>query len=433
MPAEAQVWPMDNRTVKWGLVSVAAVGLAASFWAFAPQQEYRRALQAFRTGDLSGALKVTRRNPRWRNNPNSEWFWRFRLLEAESLSAQGKIGDAEKLLSIPVPENPELGQFAVQRLIDQVNLRPGRADASAKLAPARAAATVPELVIRIHLLDGTIALNQRAIPSAEDAFRSALDVAIREHDSYWQAWALNNLAQCSKARLRYEDALDYGTRALTAADAVNGKRIAAYAHGNLGSIYSYLGDSAAAMKHEEQAVAVFREIGAQNNLMIALGELGLLYDRQNEHERAIANYRQAYETSLGSDSFRDAERFAENLSAAYINLQRWDQASEWNEKAAVHAARIHTPRSSDFISRNSANIAYGRGQLTESEQICDALSQPTVTPTVRWEAFAMLGRIHFQQGQSARAQKDFENALQIIDHERAEFAMLRTRSRSCHG
>jgi len=60
-------------------------------------------------GDLSRASALASASAaRYRSEPSSPWFWRFRLLQAEALTAQNKIKDANALLMDPVPAIPAL-------------------------------------------------------------------------------------------------------------------------------------------------------------------------------------------------------------------------------------------------------------------------------------------------------------------------------------
>src|SRR5947209_1416913 len=76
-----------------------------------PDAAYQRARSAYMNGDLSRASALASASAaRYRSEPSSPWFWRFRLLQAEALTAQNKIKDANALLMDPVPAIPALSQ-----------------------------------------------------------------------------------------------------------------------------------------------------------------------------------------------------------------------------------------------------------------------------------------------------------------------------------
>src|SRR5689334_19613073 len=74
---------------------VAAVLAIASCARFAPQSEYKKAWAEYQRGELTQAVAACARNAeRWRGRPESPWYWRFRLLQAEALAAQGNNREA---------------------------------------------------------------------------------------------------------------------------------------------------------------------------------------------------------------------------------------------------------------------------------------------------------------------------------------------------
>jgi CHAT domain-containing protein len=394
-----------------------AVSIASCSRSESPEAAYGRARSSFIAGNLDEAASYASSNAaRWRN-PDSPWFWKFRLLEAEALTAESKIKDLEKLLGAPVPPVPALKQLEVRRLIDLAPLRPK--EAAEILRKAGAAVTDPELEIRIRLSEGILA------PKESDAramsFRAALAIADRLGSPYWQANALSNLSYSSKARERYEESLDYGLRALTAAGKAGARRVAAQAHGNLGSVYAFLGEFGVAREHQGKAAEIFEAIGARSNLLTALGELGLLYDRQDQFPKAIASYKRAFEISLELNSRGNAARLAGNLSLTYLKMKQLDAAEEWNKRAFSLATEIDARDLLPLSERNRALIAFERGQLDNAARICEELLRTNRDQgDIGWSIYDLLGRIDVARNQFAQANKEFEAALKIIEGTRSD-------------
>ncbi len=395
--------------------------LGASCWRSEPPDvAYGRARGAYLSGDLDKAIAyASAGGARWKGDPTSPWFWKFRLVKAEALSAESKNREAGELLSQPVPARAELSQLEVRRLIDKAALPSSKADAAGLLQQARAAVTDPELKIRVNLLEGSF--HRKESDAGEPFFRAALALANQERNLYYQASALNNLSLSSKALQHYEDSIALGLQALAAAGAAGARRVAAAAHGNLGSTYAYLGDFELASEHQEQAVGIFDEIGARKNLTTALGELGLMYDRQGNSAKAIANYQKAFQIAnkLGEDA--DAERDASNLSLTLIRTGQWDAASQWNDRASELARLNNDKNEFPYLARNRAQIAYGRGARDEAAGICkELLSAGSTPPALGWELHALLGKIETDAGRFSEANLQFEAARKIIDGTRSE-------------
>jgi CHAT domain-containing protein len=413
---------------RWGRPSAATLFLILlTSCSNNPGSAYQQAWSTYLSGDLPRTLEITSRNAqRWERDRNSPWFWRFRLLAAETLTSQSKFREADQLLRDPVPDKPELEQLEFRHLIDQAGLRRGN-DAAMILERARKIGKDPELIIRLHLADGSAHLDLNAWAAAQDSFHQALDDARRLSSSYWEALALNNLSYCAKLLRRHEESVELGEQAVSIADKAGARRVAAMAHGNLGSEYSFLGEPDLALQNESKAVATFKAIGAQNNLMLALGELGLTYDRRGERDNAIENYTDAYHIARDLNRRGDAERHADNLSAAFINASDWDRAAEWNQRAS----ELISPDDAEavaYLARNRATIAYGKGQRDEAAAICQDLIRSEKTPaSVLWEAHSLLGRMAAESRQFPKANREFEQALKIIEDTRSSMAKSRYR------
>ncbi len=393
---------------------------AAALSCARPQRDYDRAWSAYIRGDLvEAAAQSSRGERRWAGEPASPWYWKFRLLRAEILTAQSKESEAAVLLSSPLPGKAELAQLEVRRWIDLASLRPGRTkESNQALQQARAAVTDPELEIRLHLAQGQVALRAQDISAEEREFRAGLELAIRLHSDYFQSLSLNNLSYCRKSQGRYEESIDFGNQALGLAMKANALRTAAFAHNNLGSSYAFLGDFAAAFQHQQQAIDMFRRMGARSNLMIALGEMGLAYDKSEEPAKAIPYYQQAYDLAIELNSKRDAARHAENMALAQIKSAQWDAAAEWNERAWSTSG---DPDQLPYVMRNRARIAFGRGQLDEAARICgELLGRAGAPPDIRWAAYATLAEVDTGRGRPAAARQEFMRALEIIDGTRSE-------------
>jgi len=240
---------------------------------------------------------------------------------------------------------------------------------------------------------------------------------------YWQAYALNNLCNASKTLRNYEAAIDFGLRALTAAEKAGARRVAALVHVNLGSVYSILGDDEIALDHEQQAARELEAIGDRLNFMIALGELGSMYYRMDDFPKATAKYQESYQIARQLGRNEDAQRNAGNLTLTLIRTRQWDVAAEWNRLAEGLSPLVERADMLPYLNINRARIADGRGQPNDAIRICeDLLRTETRNVSLRWTAYALMGTIDAGANRFQQANPKFENALRIIDGNRAELA-----------
>src|SRR4051794_36142031 len=64
-----------------------------------PEEGYGLAVSKFRQGALDeGLSQVRRAGALWHSRPDTEWHWKFRLLEAEILLEQAQFTQAQSLL-----------------------------------------------------------------------------------------------------------------------------------------------------------------------------------------------------------------------------------------------------------------------------------------------------------------------------------------------
>jgi tetratricopeptide (TPR) repeat protein len=422
MAAEPERAAAPPRT---GALPASAAAVLICLWLAAcgfrgAQAAYQQVQAEFRHGNLSqAATNALRQAERWHDR-NSPWFWDFRLLAAEALTAQAKYRDVEDLLRGPIPSH--LREQCARRYVDRANLNVSRSrDASEDLGQARRLVHGGELDIRIDLIEGNQALNGRRNERAQELYEIALQKAIRSGDHYQAASALNNLAFSSKRLSRYEWSIEFGERAIAEAETVGARRLEALVHGNIGSTYGLLGELDAALKHERLAVEMTGRMGMSSLEMIYTGELGSIYERIPDVDNAVACFRKAYDMARELESKRDETRFAENLATTFIRDKRWAEAAEWNRRAEQLAA--FTGETLAYLERNKALIARGTGHPEESARIARAMLHDTKTPQeLVWVAHDLLGRIAAETGRRSEAAREFATALRNIDDARSALA-----------
>jgi CHAT domain-containing protein len=386
------------------------------------KETYLRAWHDYVLGNFSGVVEEAGRS--LKEPPNSEnfsWYWKIRLLKAEALTVQSKTVEAAALIKDPIPGGPDSSQLEVRRLIDLATLRTQRTDeANQYLARARATVSDPELSIRVKLIEGILAAANRNADAANKAFEAGLASAVNQQDLYWQAVLLVHLCYSYRTGRHYDESLTAGLRGLDLAEKLQARRVAAQAHGNLGSTYSFLGAYEPALQHEEQATQMLEAVGDRANLVIGLGELSLIYDYQGERQKAISGYERAYKLATEMERPRDAARNATNLATALIRSEQYDAATEWNQRAYDLSTQIGDKDAIPYLVRNKARIAYGRGQPEEAARICEEfLRSYTGEANLEWAIHGLLGTIHADAKRFSQANREFESALRLIDDTRA--------------
>jgi CHAT domain-containing protein len=133
----------------------------------------------------------------------------------------------------------------------------------------------------------------------------------------------------------------------------------------------------------------------------------------------VTHLQRAFDLSKSSHLDADAVLWASALADAHIERGEWDEAATFNDQAI----RLRQGKSTGKAVWNTlyaADIAHGRGQLDQAEQLFQQASAASQSePAVGWEAHAGLARVALGRGQIARASGSFERALAIIEQTRS--------------
>jgi|SRR5579872_416815 len=378
---------------------------------------YRRVWNLYASGALLDAVQAASSEcERFKKSGDAAASWKFRLIETESLLALGRAEDALALIAEPVPASLESGQLALRQMMD-------RADAYAKSARIpesiiivdriRPQAAGIELQYRLDVLRGQLLARTGKLKDAEDILSHTADAAARTGDSFAETSALSNLSSCRKVLFRYSEAIEFSLRAAGIAEKRGYRRVAGVAHLNAGSLYRIVGEFERAEWHGQKAIELLSAVNDQFNLMVAHGELGLLWATQDDFNRANESYRRAFDIAMRLKSNRDAARNADNLSEVYIELNRLDDAEYWNNQSRLLAGP--DSESGPFQMVNAARIADGRGQTDAAiTMLHDAANRKKVPPNVVWDCHAYLGRIFVRQHEYSEADREYRAMLDAI-------------------
>src|SRR3954451_10624105 len=171
--------------------------LCAAISCSRPQTAYEKARAAYQHGEIAQALAgATAGQARWKD-PASPWHWNFRLLSAEALTTLARYPEADAQLKGEPPA--QLREQRARLLIDRANLAVIlHRDAAQCLKEARELDPGGELAIRIELVAGNQALDQRLHDRARQFYQTAFDLAVKQGSVLNQANALTNLSISAK-------------------------------------------------------------------------------------------------------------------------------------------------------------------------------------------------------------------------------------------
>jgi CHAT domain-containing protein/Tfp pilus assembly protein PilF len=415
-------WRTDH-VLRWGIL----LGLACACSKVAPLSElYRETLAAQRRGNFAQVrTTIEKEGSRWRNDPNSEWYWRFRLLEAEVAFNEGHSEDARKLLSIAVPPIAAHDELEAKRKVQLANLlvRGAKYDEAKDLldqAAAIAPAADRSLQIQIDLVRYAWVLKRQDSEAAEALLHKTYNKAMDLGDPYYQMIVQNNFGFSRLQEFRYDEAIPWYTEAIAAAERSGVTRVQGTALNSLGICYYRIGDFDKARELQNRAAEIQSRAGLRPSLQMTLGEIGNTHMLQGNPNEAIVYYRKALAIARDVQHQRGLALWSANLARAYAEVGDWDSAELTNKELAALSASAKDPGLDAQAQINSALIAAARNRPQEAMKIYrQVLASFVKEPAVVWEARAGLGDVYRNLKDTARASEQYEGALRVIEQTRA--------------
>lgn len=134
-------------------------------------------------------------------------------------------------------------------------------------------------------------------------------------------------------RLQPEEQIQWLNPALQAARRLKHQQTEAAVLGNLGNIYSLLGEHSRAIEFQQQALAIARATGERLGEAVALDNLGSDHDRMGDQRRAIEFHEQSLAIAREIGDRREEAHSLGNLGNAHVNLEDYRKAIDLYEQS----------------------------------------------------------------------------------------------------
>jgi CHAT domain-containing protein len=352
---------------------------------------------------------------------------RLRLLQSEILLEQGKAPAALELLDqLPDPQEPESHlRWLVNRAValsktDKLERATAALD---QLDRESGALGSSEPVLKAQLLRGNLLVRARMFDQADALFQKTASIAEHSDLPFYRSAALLNLSLSSLRRRRFDESVEYSRKALESGN----RRLEASINNNLGIAYYRLGDLEKAEHHEVQAIDQASKAGDARTQADALGGLANVKMGLGDTPEAVKALEQAVEISKRIGANSDAYRWAGNLATAHIIAKQWDEAEKWNREAYGIRNLLELPDKPLMLQFNAAEIAVGRGQNREAEELYREVISGKPEGFLRWDAHARLANLLGQQKRFAEAKHEDAQALSAMEDERSNLTQPEAR------
>ncbi|HMF79555.1 MAG TPA: CHAT domain-containing protein [Bryobacteraceae bacterium] len=392
-----------------------------------PAALFQLAKTQFEHGDLSSARENAQRGyERYRNKPNSKWYWKYKLQCAEMRLYNGRTDEAERLLdAAPAPEFAEvLPRYQMLKGYARYRKRQissGRAFLNAAKAGAHALKNA-ELEADICLLSGVCALHYEDDgPRARDEFKTVLSIAEAQPLDYQRSAALINLGDLELRRAHCGDAFPYLSKAVEISKHAGFEILQSRALGNMANCYQNLGELDKALQIREQAVAI--QTRPRSQLATVLSQsysaLGNIYLEKGNTAKAVEYFRKALE-QVNKDAPVQYGQAAGSLAQALERTGSLDEAERYNQ-AGLQAISQKDTDGVASLTLNAAAIAEHRKQHDNAKAAYERVVRMSSNiPSALWQAYAGLAAIYGEAGDFKNANRHYEQALHVIESNRAD-------------
>ena len=229
-------------------------------------------------------------------------------------------------------------------------------------------------------------------------------------DLYWQMANAGNLGIIYSTLGQTEKAVKHHQQALAIARETGDRDSEGAQLGNLGSRYAALGQTQTAVEHYQQALAIARETGDRNSEGLWLGNLGSSYAELGQTEKAIEHTQKALAIARETGNRSHEGAWLSNLGDNYADMGQTQKAIESYQQAAEIGDDTGNAQVKAVARLGLAQVHLSRQEWTEARQVAAAAPSrgyPPVSP----QMFAALGMACLRQGDRANAADAFSAAL----------------------
>jgi CHAT domain-containing protein len=274
---------------------------------------------------------------------NTDWALRFRLLEAEILTNQGRRPQVVALLNSPGVTYPATGDLAIKRdllcaLADAKLGQESRSDAELQEARRLSDASNSQLNGEVLRTEAVIQIYRNHLPEAADLARRSLQFAQQQRDSYLAASDLLNLGLVDIQMRYYDEALTFLNAAAHLAQPIQARLIIEAASGNLGLAYFHLGDFEKALSNFRQAEKEAEDMGTTSMQVDWLMDACESHYMLGNLQEAKSCFDKSLKVATGIDAHAEVADIQTGLAFLLYRQGQLDSAKTHNEEA-IQASR----------------------------------------------------------------------------------------------
>jgi tetratricopeptide (TPR) repeat protein len=343
----------------------------------------------------------------------------LRLAAAQISGGQGKeaLATVESLRKMPPPASEDSRIDLVES-----SAAHGLSDFKHELAMARKAEQKSEaqgarlLMARAKLGEGRALFSLGDVQESQHATEVAKRLFAESGDRNGEATALHNIASAVSEQGDNAAAMKLQEQALAVCRAIGNKRCMSDALNSIGVIHKDKANFVAAQRAYEQSLVLRRDIGDRGGEAVGLNNIGVLLYQQGKLEEARKMYQQALEISREIGEKRGIVRALTNLGIVLKDEGELIQAGKVGEESLAIRRGIGDKVGTAIALNNLAELLLDQGDLvTAQKYVQEQAELDQQAGNQRGLAYALYvqGEIFLAQGKLEEARKAQEEALAI--------------------
>ncbi|HZD48731.1 MAG TPA: CHAT domain-containing tetratricopeptide repeat protein [Silvibacterium sp.] len=350
---------------------------------------------------------------------------KFRLLEAEILTYQGRRPDVLALLDSHSVSFPATGDLAIKRdlLLGLAHAGLGQTQQSDReLREARILSDASNSVLNGEVLqaEAKIQLSRNYLPEATDLYQESLRAAQEHGQSFLEISDLLNLGYVALEMEHYDEAVALFNKTASFASPIQVRPAIEAAQGNAGVAYFYLGDYEKALSSFQQAEQEAKEIGITSGQVDWLWDEGRAYFKLGNPEEAERCFEESLKAATAIHAPDEIAGINTQLGFLFYQQGRYDAAKTYSD-AAMQAAHQSGDKSVEAEPRFlQALLVTRQPNAQDAEQLLLQLRRDTAdSPSLSMEIEDTLANFYAGRQQPQQAEQWYLKSISTFETQRS--------------
>jgi predicted ATPase len=189
---------------------------------------------------------------------------------------------------------------------------------------------------------------------------------VADNECEEKARALNLKGIIKQRKGMFNEALDDFSESLRIAKKIGDKKVISATHGNMGTVYSILGNIDESIQNSEESLRIAEEIGDFRGLAISYENIGNRQLGIGNYEKALEYLNKSLEISERIGDQEAVARTINNIGTLYGNTEEYEKALVFFKKSLEISERIDFQRQISVCLNNIGDIKFYIGHYDEA-------------------------------------------------------------------